>query len=84
MDTIKDMYLFPDLESRGLELYAIGGELRGVSLQINDLVSIWGNDTVQTLVIVIIQIEIISRQNSLSSALIQRSGYTVSELGPQN
>ncbi|WCM62846.1 glycoside hydrolase family 32 protein [Paenibacillus polymyxa] len=42
---ISDM-IFPDLESRGLELYAIGGEQRVVSLQINDLVSIWGNDTV--------------------------------------
>lgn len=42
---ISDM-IFPDLESRGLELYAFGGELRVVSLQINDLVSIWGNETI--------------------------------------
>ncbi|WP_274378183.1 glycoside hydrolase family 32 protein [Paenibacillus terrae] len=38
--------IFPDLESRDLELYAIGGELKVLSLQINDLVSIWGNETV--------------------------------------
>ncbi|MFS0868887.1 glycoside hydrolase family 32 protein [Paenibacillus xylanilyticus] len=42
---ISDM-IFPDLESRGLELYTLGGELKIVSLQINDLVSIWGNATV--------------------------------------
>lgn len=42
---ISDM-IFPDFESKGLELYAIGGELRVVSLQINDLVSIWGNENV--------------------------------------
>ncbi len=42
---ISDM-IFPDSESRGLELYTIDGDLRVVSLQINDLVSIWGNETV--------------------------------------
>ncbi|ODA11169.1 fructan hydrolase [Paenibacillus peoriae] len=45
-ETIISDMIFPDLESRGLELYAIGGELRVVSLQINDLVSIWGNENV--------------------------------------
>jgi len=44
--TIISDLIFPDLESRDLELYAIGGEVRVVSLQINDLVSIWGNETV--------------------------------------
>lgn len=42
---ISDM-IFPDLESKGLELYTIGGELRVVSLQIYDLASIWGNEMV--------------------------------------
>ncbi|MFP4975701.1 glycoside hydrolase family 32 protein [Paenibacillus sp. CN-4] len=42
---ISDM-IFPDLDSRGMELYALGGELKVVSLQINDLVSIWENETV--------------------------------------
>ncbi|WP_340017518.1 glycoside hydrolase family 32 protein [Paenibacillus sp. FSL H3-0457] len=41
--TIISDTIFPDLGSRGLELYAIGGELKVVSLQINDLVSIWEN-----------------------------------------
>ncbi|MNW50133.1 Levanase precursor [compost metagenome] len=44
--TIMSDMIFPDFESKGLELYAIGGELRVVSLQINDLVSIWGNENV--------------------------------------
>lgn len=44
--TIISDTIFPDLGSRGLELYAIGGELKVVSLQINDLVSIWGNESV--------------------------------------
>ncbi|WP_339272317.1 glycoside hydrolase family 32 protein [Paenibacillus sp. FSL W8-0426] len=41
--TIVSDMIFPDLESRGLELYALGGELKVVSLQINDLASIWEN-----------------------------------------
>ncbi|MMZ61346.1 GH32 C-terminal domain-containing protein [Paenibacillus polymyxa] len=44
--TIVSDMIFPDLESRGLELYTLGGELKVVSLQINDLVSIWENETV--------------------------------------
>ncbi|WP_272907532.1 glycoside hydrolase family 32 protein [Paenibacillus xylanexedens] len=45
-ETIISDMIFPDLESRGLELYSLGGELKVVSLQINDLVSIWENKTV--------------------------------------
>lgn len=38
--------IFPDGESKGLELYVIGGELRLISLEINDLSSVWGNDII--------------------------------------
>lgn len=44
--TIISDTIFPDFGSRGLELYSICGELKVVSLQINDLVSIWENQSV--------------------------------------
>ncbi|OAS21919.1 fructan hydrolase [Paenibacillus oryzisoli] len=33
--------IFPDFESQGLELYALGGEVKVISLQINEITGIW-------------------------------------------
>lgn len=40
---ISDM-IFPASESNGLELYAVGGDVKLVSLQINELGSIWRDE----------------------------------------
>jgi fructan beta-fructosidase len=40
---ISDM-IFPASESNGLELYAVGGNVKLVSLQINELGSIWRDE----------------------------------------
>ncbi len=38
--------IFPDPESAGLELYAVDGDVRVVSMQIHNIKSIWKNEAV--------------------------------------